>query len=232
MKRIKIIQSFQGNGMTRVINDAWQHLIKLDDGYFEKIENNYNFYTNDGLLLKAEKNSNDYMAIHFGAKDNLLFVDYTEIGPQNCIMEEIPSSNNFLYRSHGFFNEFGNSFFIKLELYGETTQINIPEVYYFQIVKNESDFENLKHFLSSPNFEQPKSGELLSKTGDNPGEIIIIFKTGYYRKLRKQICELVKTISFDENKELHTTSWSFKVAKLTNNLDGFVNFDIQKTKAV
>lgn len=227
MQRIKIIESFQGNGMTRVINEAWEHLIKLDNGYFEKIENNYNFYTDDGLLLRAEKNSNDYTAVHFGAKDNLLFVDYTEIGPQNCIMEEILSTpNNFLYRNNGSFNAFGNSFFIKLELYEEKGQINIPEFCYFQIVRNKSDLENLKCLLSSPNFERPKNGELLFKTGDNPDEIIINFKTGYYRKLRMQISEMVKTIDFSVNKYLHTTSWSLKVAKLTNDLDGFVGLDI------
>lgn len=37
MKRINLIDSNQGNGLTRVQDVCWQRLLKLDNGYFEKM---------------------------------------------------------------------------------------------------------------------------------------------------------------------------------------------------
>lgn len=225
MKRIKITESNQGNGMTRVQDEAWLRLLELDNGYFEKNGNVYDFYTNDGLLIRAVKNSDDYMANHFAAKGNLLYVDYCEPGLGISLMDENTSNTNqFLFRSTGFYDAFGKSFFIKLEVSEQDETVNIPDVWSFQATYKKTEIENLRLFLFNSIFEHPQEGEVLCKRSDETDEIILCYKGKYGRKLCTHMSDTLHDSSYKGDRSFQTIYFSLKSAKLVKEHSDFVNF--------
>jgi len=225
MKRIKIIESNQGNGMTRVQDGAWERLLQLDNGYFEKIGNEYDFYTNDGLLIKAIKNSDDYMATHFGAKGNLLYVDYCEPGLGISLIDENTSNpNQFLFRSTGYYDEFGKSFFIKFVVSEDDEPITVPDVWSFQSTYKKEDIEKLRVYLFNSIFEHPNDGELLFKSNDATNEIVLNYKSNYFRKLCTQMRDTLKDSSYKGDRSFQTIYFSLKSAKLAKEHTDFANF--------
>ncbi len=225
MKRIKIIESNQGRGGTRVQEGAWQRLLQLENGYFEKSGNEYDFYTNDGLLIKAIKDSDDYTAKHFGAKNNLLYVDYCEPGLGISLIDEnISNPNEFLLRSTGFYDAFGNSFFIKFVVLEGSESISIPNVWSFQKTYKKTDIEKLKHFLFHSVFEHPQEGELLCKSNDELAEIVLNYRGTYYRKLCTQMGNAFNNGSFKGDTSWHSIYFSLKRAQLVKDHNGYVNF--------
>jgi hypothetical protein len=225
MKRIKIIESSQGNGMTRVQDDAWERLRQLDNGYFEKTGNEYDFYTNDGLLIKAIKNSDDYMATHFGAKGSLLYVDYCEPGLGISLIDEITTiPNHFLFRSTGYYDAFGKSFFIKFTVSEEDEPTSIPDIWSFQSTYKKEDIEKLRLYLFNSIFEHPHQGELLFESNDETDEIVLSYKGNYFRKLCTQMSATLKDSSYKGDRSFQTIYFSLKSAKLVKEHNDFVNF--------
>lgn len=225
MKRIKIIESNQGNGMTRILDEAWLKLLQLDNGYFEKTGNEYDFYTNDGLLIKAIKNSDDYMAKHFGAKGNLLYVDYCEPSIGISLIDENASNpNEFLFRSTGFYDAFGKSFFIKFVVSEGDEPVNIPTVWSFQSTYKKADIEKLRLFLFNSIFEHPKEGEVLFKNIDETDEILLCYTGKYARKLCIQMSDTLKDSGYKGDRSFQTIYFSLKSAKLVKEHKGFVDF--------
>ena len=226
MKRIKIIECNQGTGMTKVIDEAWSKLIRLDNGYFEKSGNEYDFYTNDGLLIKAIKNSDDFMAKHFGAINNLLYVDYCEPGLGiSLINESTTTPNEFVFSSTGFYDAFGKSFFIKFVVSEVNENISVPEVWRFQTTTNITEIENLRKFLLSSIFEPPKKDDLLFNIDDETGNVLLIYKGNYLRKLSAQMHNKLADSNYKGDTSFRTIHWSFKNAKLVNDFDNFVDFE-------
>lgn len=223
MKRIKIIDSNQGNGMTRVQDHVWSRLVQLDNGYFEKSGNEYDFYTNDGLLIKAIKDSDDNMANYFGAKGNLLYVNYCEPGLGISLIDESSTnSNEFLFRSNGYYDAFGNSFFIKFLVSEESESVNIPNPWSFQVKYNMTDIQKLKLFLFHSIFAHPQEGELLFKPNEEISEIVLSYKGNYYRKLCTQMSKTFKDGNFNDDTSWHSIFFSLKSAKLVKEHDNFV----------
>ena len=226
MKRIKIIESNQGSGMTKVTDETWSRLIRMDNGYFEKSGNEYNFYTNDGLLIKAIKNSDDFMAKHFGAINNLLYVDYCEPGLGNSLINESTTTpNEFVFSNTGFYDVFGKSFFIKFLVSKENESISVPQVWSFQTTAKITEIENVRHFLLNSIFEPPLKGELLFKRNDESGDIFLIYKGNYLRKLSTQMRTILEDSNYKGDESFRTIYWSFKNAKLVNEYYGFVDFE-------
>ncbi len=225
MKRIKVIESNQGSGGTRVQEGAWQRLIQLENGYFEKSGNEYDFYTNDGLLIKAVKNSDEYMAKHFGAINNLLYVDYCEPGLGiGLINESTTTPNEFVYSSTGFYDAFGKSFFIKCVVSEEDENISVPEVWSYQTTEKSTGIENLRHFLFQSIFEPPLKGELLFKNDDETGNILLIYKRTYFRKLITQMSDTLKDSSYKGDRDFQFIYFSLKSTKLVKEYNDFTDF--------
>lgn len=226
MKRIKIVDSKQGNGFNRILDDVWVRLLQLDNGYFEKFENEYDFYTNDGLLIKAVRNSDDYMAKHFEAKNNLLYVDYCEPGLGISLIEENKTiKNEFLFRNTGFYDVFGNSFYIKFHVSETSEPINIPDIWDFQADYKISDIVKIRKFLHNSIFDKPEKGELLINSESKAEKIILHFKGYYFRKLLKQMNTVFKENGLNEDTSWHSIYFGLKSAKLVKETNDFKNFE-------
>lgn len=226
MKRIRIIENNQGSGMSKVQDGVWEKLLQLDNGYFEKKSDEYDFYTNDGLLIKAKKNSDDSMAKHFGAKGNLLFVDYCEPGLGISLIEEITStSNQFIFRSTRYYEPFGGSFFIKFAVTEEDEQINIPNIWSFQSTYNKTDIKKLRFYLFNSIFEPPQVGELLFKNIDETDEIVLNYKGKYFRKLCTQMADTLKDRNYEGDRNFQSIYFSLKSAKLVKEHTNFIDFN-------
>jgi len=191
MRRIRILEANQGSGLTRIVNDAWHRLLNLNDGYFDKEKNIYDFYTNDGLLVRAIQNSNDPVAKRFVRNSYDLFVNYCEPGLGYSIIESDPKdADYFLFRDTGFYNSFGTSFFIRFCLLEECNN-NIPEIWGFENEYKLSELNILKDLIERKKIEKPNIGEFLLKINGNTASANIILKGIYYRKLLEQLDNLI-----------------------------------------
>jgi hypothetical protein len=205
MRRIKVIEANQGIGLTRVQDKAWQHLLKFEDGYFEQQGDVFDFYTSDGLLTRAIRNSEDFMAKRFTRNSNDLFVDHCEPGLGYSIIEiNSENSNQFLFRDTGFYNSVGKSFFIKFHLMEQGDDNNVPDIWGFEATYNLSDIEALIEFLQTSKIVKPNPGELLIKTKEDTASARVIFKGKYFRRLIEQLKKLSKTDVFSKDKRWYS----------------------------
>ena len=107
----------------------------------------------------------------------------------------------------------------------ENESISVPEVWRFQTKVKIAEIENLRHFLLNSIFELPLKGELLFKIDDETGDMLLIYKANYLRKLSTQMRNTLKDSNYKGDTSFQTIHWSFKNAKLVNDFNNFVDFE-------
>lgn len=225
MKRIQIIESNQGKFFNRIQDECWERLLQLDNGYFEKIDNTFLFYTNDGLLIRTVKNSGTFWAKRFENNENEMIVEYCEPGLGLSIIEELnTTTDEFMLRNTGFYDPFGDSYFIKFKLADNLQDYKIPNVWNFEVSFSKDQINQLKKYLFNNVFEAPKKGQLCYKL-DNESEFhYLIFEGDYYRTLKTKMNYLQSHDYDNIDKGWHSIASSLSVPKLvkaTQNLKDF-----------
>jgi hypothetical protein len=188
MAIIKIKNSFQGKGGSRLLDDNWAEYKKFDNGFFEETETRFVFKATNGQEIKADKDkialaTNDFVAYRG-------FKNESTNGP-GSLMIIIQKNNKNTFNVEGSSPLFGTrtpgAFFLEFEVSQEIKDADLSKQEYLKKVElNRQQLGLLANAFTKAIFPRPNEGELFYTNSLN-NNCLLYFTTEYYKRLMDQI---------------------------------------------